>query len=176
MNALKAIPTYHHLQPAVVTNVLEQSAQVSLKNGDSVTILWDGMSWAREYLSDQKQGVPAPKTAAEILKIGDVIWTTNLRDSYQLSQLPRASSALVAMNPDNGAIQAVVGGFSFKQSQFNRVTQAKRQVGSNIKPFIYSAALENDFTLASLVNDAPINQWDKNIRLYLATKEFSADL
>ena len=65
------------------------------------------------------------------------------------------------MNPDNGAIQAVVGGFSFKQSQFNRVTQAKRQVGSNIKPFIYSAALENDFTLASLVNDAPINQWDK---------------
>lgn len=159
-NALKAIPTYNHLQPAVVTNVLEQSAQVSLKNGDSVTILWDGMSWAREYLSDQKQGVP-PKTAAEILKIGDVIWTTNLRDSYQLSQLPRASSALVAMNPDNGAIQAVVGGFSFKQSQFNRVTQAKRQVGSNIKPFIYSAALENDFTLASLVNDAPINQWDK---------------
>ncbi|MCH2058934.1 MAG: PBP1A family penicillin-binding protein [Thalassotalea sp.] len=159
-NALKAISTYHHLQPAVVTNVLEQSAQVSLKNGDSVTILWDGMSWAREYLSDQKQGVP-PKIAAEILKIGDVIWTTNLRDSYQLSQLPRASSALVAMNPDNGAIQAVVGGFSFKQSQFNRVTQAKRQVGSNIKPFIYSAALENDFTLASLVNDAPINQWDK---------------
>ncbi len=157
---LKAIPTYHHLQPAVVTNVMEQSAQVTLKGGDSVTILWDGMSWAREYLSDQKQGVP-PKSATEVLKVGDVIWTTNLRDSYQLSQLPRASSALVAMNPDNGAIQAVVGGFSFKQSQFNRVTQAKRQVGSNIKPFIYSAALENEFTLASLVNDAPINQWDK---------------
>jgi penicillin-binding protein 1A len=82
-------------------------------------------------------------------------------NTYRLGQLPTASAAIVSLSPSDGAIKAAVGGFSFKQSQFNRVTQAKRQVGSNIKPFIYSAALEHGFTLASLVNDAPINQWDK---------------
>ena len=88
--------------------------------------------------------------------------TTENLPQYRLSQLPQASAALVALSPDNGAIKASVGGFSFKQSQYNRVTQAKRQVGSNIKPFIYSAALERGFTLASLINDAPINQWDRS--------------
>ena len=82
--------------------------------------------------------------------------------NYRLGQLPTASAAIVSLSPDDGAIKAAVGGFSFTQSQFNRVTQAKRQVGSNIKPFIYSAALEHGFTLASLVNDAPINQWDRS--------------
>lgn len=157
---LSTIPNYQHLVPAVITHVDERSASATLKTGEVVTIPWDGMSWAREFISDQKQGTE-PKVASDILKFGDVIWTTNEQGVYHLSQLPQASSALVALSPDDGAIQAVVGGFSFKQSQFNRVTQAKRQVGSNIKPFIYSAALENDYTLATLVNDAPINQWDQ---------------
>jgi penicillin-binding protein 1A len=78
---------------------------------------------------------------------------------WQLAQYPQASGAFVALDPKNGAAQAVVGGYSFYQSQFNRATQAKRQVGSNIKPFIYSAALENGYTLASVINDAPITQW-----------------
>ena len=83
-------------------------------------------------------------------------------NGYRLSQLPDVSSALISLNTDNGAIKAAVGGFSFAQSQFNRVTQAKRQVGSNIKPFIYSAALDNGYTLASIINDTPINQWDRS--------------
>jgi len=144
-----------------VIELYEKAATVALKGGQVVDIPWQGMSWAREYISDQKQG-DAPERALDILAIGDVIYVTQQNNEYQLSQLPQASGALVALNPDNGAIQAVVGGFSFKQSQFNRVTQAKRQVGSNIKPFIYSAALERDYTLATLVNDAPINQWDKS--------------
>ena len=117
------------------------------------------MSWAREFINDQKQG-PAPKFASDILSYGDVIFVEENNGSFLLSQLPEVSAALVSISPNNGAIQAAVGGFSFKQSQFNRVTQAKRQVCSNIKPFIYSAALDNGFTLATLVNDVPINQWD----------------
>ena len=159
--ALDQVAQYQSLLPAVVTLVNEQSVYIALNNEKIASIEWDGLSWAREYISDSKQA-PAPKTASEILSVGDVIYVKAQRDgSYKLSQLPEASAALVAMSPDNGAIKAAIGGFSFKQSQFNRVTQAKRQVGSNIKPFIYSAALENGFTLASLINDAPINHWDR---------------
>ncbi len=158
--ALSVIKSYQQLMPAVVTSIEELSVTVTLRDTTTQTIPWIGLSWAREYINDDKQGTP-PKTASDILQYGDIIYIKQQADgTYALSQLPQASSAFVALNPDNGAIQAAVGGFSFKQSQFNRVTQAKRQVGSNIKPFIYSAALDSDFTLGSLVNDAPINKWD----------------
>ena len=160
-DALKPIKDVKHLMPAVVTQVLEQSVQITLRDLQQANIEWTGLNWAREFISDQKQGVE-PKLASDILKVGDVIWVTKREAGYRLSQLPQASAALVAISPDNGAVQAVVGGFSFRQSQFNRVTQAKRQVGSNIKPFIYSAALEHNHTLATLVNDAPITQWDRS--------------
>ena len=160
--ALSLQSNYQMLTPAVVTNVLDKSVTLQLRNKIPATINWQGLSWARPYINDQKQGRP-PKKADDILKFGDVILVTKMPDNnYRLAQLPTASAAIVSLSPDNGAIKAAVGGFSFKHSEFNRVTQAKRQVGSNIKPFIYSAALENDFTLASLVNDAPINQWDKS--------------
>ncbi|WP_281559852.1 penicillin-binding protein 1A [Thalassomonas sp. RHCl1] len=156
------IEGYQSLIPAIVTEVSEQSVAITLKDEQQAIIDWPGLSWAREFISDQKQG-PAPETAADILNYGDVIWVVKQADnSYVLSQIPQVSGALVSISPDDGAIKAAVGGFSFKQSQFNRVTQAKRQVGSNIKPFIYSAALENGFTLASIINDAPINQWDRS--------------
>jgi penicillin-binding protein 1A len=159
--ALKNTTAYQSLVPAVVVDVEGQFANIILKNNVKGTIHWAGMSWAREFIHDNKQG-PAPETAEQIINYGDVILVKALADgSYQLSQLPTVSGALVALSPDNGAIQAAVGGYSFKQSQFNRVTQAERQVGSNIKPFLYSAALDNNFTLATLVNDAPINQWDR---------------
>ncbi|MEW6991886.1 penicillin-binding protein 1A [Colwelliaceae bacterium 6441] len=159
--ALKNIESYPPLIPAVVTKVNEQSIEISLQNNEVVEIDWSGLSWAREYINDDKQG-DAPTSAHEIVSYTDIIYVTENNGQYSLSQLPLASSALVSLSPDNGAIKAVIGGFSYKQSQFNRATQAKRQVGSNIKPFVYSAALENDFTLATLVNDAPINEWDKS--------------
>ncbi len=169
VHALSKIKTYQTLIPAVVTGINEQSANIKLFNTDKNSgivlregeISWQGMSWAREFINDEKQG-PPPKLASEILNYGDAIFVIKTEQGFKLSQLPQASSALVSLSPDNGAIKAAVGGFSFKQSQFNRVTQAQRQVGSNIKPFIYSAALDNGFTLASLVNDAPINQWDRS--------------
>lgn len=160
--ALNNVIHYQMLVPAVVTQVNEKSVNITLRNNDESVISWAGMAWARPYINDQKQG-PVPKIASEIFRYGDVILVNQISaGEYHLSQFPIASAAIVSLSPDNGAIKAAVGGFSFKQSQFNRVTQAKRQVGSNIKPFIYSAALENGFTLASLINDAPINQWDKS--------------
>lgn len=153
--------SYQSLIPAVVTTINEQDIEITLNNNQLGNIDWQGLAWAREYINDDKQG-DEPLFAQDIVSYGDVIYVIKIDDKYQLSQLPKASAALVSLSPDNGAIKAVVGGFSFLQSQFNRVTQAKRQVGSNIKPFVYSAALDSNFTLASLVNDVPINQWDKS--------------
>lgn len=160
--ALASVHSYQALVPAVVTKVDELEVSITLRNNKKATIPWRGMAWARPFINDQKQGIP-PKNAHEIFHYGDVILVSALADNeYRLSQLPVASAAMISISPDDGAIKAAVGGFSYKQSQFNRVTQAKRQVGSNIKPFIYSAALEQGFTLASLINDAPINQWDRS--------------
>ena len=151
------------LLTAAVLSVGEQTATVLLKSGEQVTLDWDNLKWARKYITRYRQGFP-PKTAADILNPGEQIWLRKNDDgSYLLSQLPEASSALVSLDPNDGRIKAIVGGYSFEQSQYNRAVQAKRQVGSNIKPFIYSAALNNGYTLASILNDAPINQWDKSL-------------
>lgn len=148
----------HH---AVVLSVSEQSVTAILVDNTQITLDWEGLKWARSFINDERQGT-APKTAFSILAPGMHIMVRRLDKSWRLSQIPQASSAIVALDPNNGAVRALVGGYSFSQSQFNRVTQAKRQVGSNIKPFIYSAALEHDYTLASIMNDAPIHQWDNN--------------
>lgn len=150
------------LTAAVVLAVQEQSVTILTSRGEEQQILWDGLKWARKYISATRQGA-APKTAGEILTAGAKIWVrTGANGENMLAQIPDASSALVSINPKTGRIKAVVGGFSFQQSQYNRAVQANRQIGSNIKPFIYSAALEHGYTLASVINDAPINHWDKS--------------
>ncbi|NOI98024.1 PBP1A family penicillin-binding protein [Vibrio sp. T3Y01] len=180
---LKSQPTYGDLVPAVVTAVDSKSAQVWVKNQGEGTIEWQGMNWARKFLTDDRQG-PAPSQAKEILAVGEQVWVrhdaitgdevseeateesvTAESDTpvvWRLSQVPNANTAFVAMNPNNGAVLSMVGGFNFVHNKFNRATQSIRQVGSGIKPFIYSAAIEKGLTLASLINDAPINQWDKS--------------
>ena len=159
---LKEFRGYQKLEPAIVTEVIEQSATIRLRTGDFGIIQWPGMKWARRFISDSRQGT-APKTASEIMKPGDVIMVEQLDGHfYKLSQIPNASAAFVALSPKDGAIQALVGGFSFSLSKFNRAAQAKRQLGSNIKPFIYSSAFANGFTLASLIADSPINHWDRS--------------
>jgi penicillin-binding protein 1A len=146
--------------PAVVLSVNEQSALVLTAFNQEVELSWPGIAWARPYINDQRQG-PHPQTATDVVAPGDVVYVRETSEiGWSLSQIPEVSGAFVALDPNTGAVQAIVGGYSFDQSQFNRATQAKRQVGSNIKPFIYSAALENGYTLASVINDAPINQWD----------------
>lgn len=149
------------LQVAVVTQVSEKSMMVYQRNGEYRYIDWDGIMWARPYISDAEQG-PDPEVVTDVVQEGAMVWIRYNEDTdlWQLAQLPQVSGAFVAVDPMNGAVRAVVGGYSFYESQFNRATQAKRQVGSNIKPFVYSAALEHGYTLASVINDAPINQWD----------------
>ncbi|RLV59363.1 PBP1A family penicillin-binding protein [Parashewanella curva] len=159
VSTLKKTAPVVSLHPAVVLQVEEKQATVLALDGNPITLNWDGLKWARSYISDSKQG-PAPKTAYEVLHAGQQIWIRQHNEQWQLSQVPKVSSAMVSLNPHDGAIEALVGGFSFGKSQYNRVTQAQRQLGSNIKPFIYTAALEKGYTLATLINNAPINEPD----------------
>ncbi|MBF0470371.1 MAG: penicillin-binding protein 1A [Gammaproteobacteria bacterium] len=153
------------LLPGVVLGFDESGKEttVGLLGGEVVTLPWAGVSWARRYISVNRRGA-APTTAQELLQPGEVIrlyprqveGEEGMTIRYELAQIPQVSGALISLNPDDGATLALVGGFNFYQSKFNRVTQARRQPGSNLKPFIYSAALENGFTTASLINDAPV--------------------
>jgi len=154
---LAQIPEVGDLVPAVVTEVGEQSFTVLSRHGEAITLGWEqGLSTARRYL-DNNQRAATPTKASDIAQPGQVIYLwQDPEGTWQLRQVPRAQAALVAMRPDNGAIIALSGGFDFRQSKFNRATQAARQPGSNFKPFIYSAALEHGFTAASIINDAPL--------------------
>lgn len=159
VSSLKALPTYGPFQAAAVTAVQDKSANVVLADGQSITLSWDGIKWARPFISDTRQGA-SPKNARDVLKTGQQIWVRKVNDQWWLGQIPDVNSALISLNPENGAVKAIVGGFSFNQSKFNLVTQATRQIGSNIKPFIYAAALDKGLSLATILNDAPITRWD----------------
>lgn len=143
------------LRPAVVLQVDATSATVHVLGRGEARIGWDGLSWARKA---QRSGVgPEPRRASDVVKRGDVVHVvTDSRGAAQLAQQPRAQAALVALDPVDGRVVALVGGFDFHGNQYNRATQANRQPGSSFKPFLYSAALENGFTPASTWMDAPI--------------------
>lgn len=142
------------LVPALVLDVKEDSVKASLSSGETITIPFSGMAWAREV---KRRGLgPNPQTPSDVLKIGDVIYAQPSDTTWLLGQYPEASAALVSLQPDDGSILALVGGYDFNASNFNRATQAMRQPGSNFKPFVYAAALENGFNAATIINDAPI--------------------
>lgn len=157
MGKLKEIPTYADLTPAAIVEIGEQNVTALRKDGKLIQLGWDqGLSSARRYLSVNSRG-PKPKSASDILKLGDIIRLAE--DSEGVSrvvQIPEAQGALASLNPRNGSILALVGGIDFNYNNFNRAIQAKRQPGSNFKPFIYTAALEQGYTAASIINDAPI--------------------
>jgi penicillin-binding protein 1A len=154
--ALNDVPEIGDLHPAVVVSVAPQSARVYIRSTGFAQIDWDGLSWAHRRVSDTRVG-PAPKHAEDVLQRGDVVYVvTNHQGVAALAQLPEAQGALVALDPNDAAIVALVGGFDYFDNKFNRVTQARRQPGSGFKPFLYSAALENGFTPATIVMDAPI--------------------
>ncbi len=153
---LSAYPSIGDLFPALVVEIREQSISAYITGIGIIDIEWAGLQWARKYITENRRG-GRPKTAEEIVQTGDIIRIIEDEEGqWRLSQIPAVEGALVSLDPDNGATLALVGGFDFQRSKFNRVTQAYRQPGSNFKPFIYSAALENGYTAASLINDAPI--------------------
>lgn len=178
IEALQQIPSYGSLEPAAVIHIEEKSITALLANGKSATILWEnGLNRAGAYVNENFFS-PHPKSAKDIVKLGDVIRihpivkeqenssvdeTEEEITEWQFSQAPKIQGALTALNPNNGAIKTIVGGFDFNQTSFNRATQAKRLPGSNFKPFIYSIGLEHGLTAATIFNDAPIVIEDKQL-------------
>ncbi|MEX0444742.1 peptidoglycan glycosyltransferase/peptidoglycan DD-transpeptidase MrcA [Xenorhabdus sp. SGI246] len=159
INKLKTLQKYDPLLPAVVTKSNATQAEAMLTDGSKVELTMAGVRWARRFKTDNLQG-PVPQSVNEVIRAGEQIWVRKVNNIWWLAQLPEVNAALVSINPMNGAIEALVGGFNFELSKFNRVTQSLRQVGSNIKPFLYTAAMDKGLTLASLLNDAPISRWD----------------
>ncbi|OTP81282.1 penicillin-binding protein 1A [Gilliamella apicola] len=154
-NTLKKYSCYSGMCPGVVTQSSDVEANVVLTDKSKIVIAFQDMKWARPFISDTKQG-SFPKKVSDTLKPGQLIWVKKINDKWALAQIPAVNAALVSLDSDNGAIKAIVGGYDFYLSKFNRATQALRQLGSNIKPFIYTATLEKGLTMATLLNDAPI--------------------
>lgn len=144
------------LTPALVTEAGKEHAQLYLSDGQAVVLNKAAVEWARPYQSENSRGA-TPKTVEAVLKAGDVVRVARGdEENWTLSQLPSAQAALVSLDPEDGAIRALVGGFSFGRSKFNRATQSARQPGSSFKPFLYAAAFEHGFTPSSILNDAPL--------------------
>jgi len=140
--------------PGLVTEVEENLALVYLLDGQTVAL--ELQDWMAPFISRDRIG-NKPKALTEVLAAGDIVRTRmNDEGQWVLGQVPEVEGALVSIDPRNGWIRALVGGYDFSRSKFNRVIQSKRQPGSSFKPFVYSAALERGFTTASLINDAPI--------------------
>jgi len=144
------------LAPGLVTEADEDIALVYQPDGQTIALTLTDMQWARKFISRDRVGFE-PKNVGEVLKTGDII-RTRLRDGgkHELAQLPETEALLVSLSPKDGSIKALVGGYDYTRSKFNRVVQSRRQPGSGFKPFIYSAALAKGKTTASIVNDAPI--------------------
>ena len=155
---LRSFPSSQSSRSALVVEVGQKSAIVRLADNTKVTLAWEGIKWAKKFISTNSVGAE-PSSARSVLSVGDVVYVIYDEaqpETAKLSQLPEVSGALVTLNPHTGAILSMVGGFDFYLSKFNRAVQAQRQLGSNIKPFIYAAALEEGLTPASLVSGAPI--------------------
>ncbi len=160
LDILAKTPTVADQYPAFVTNVGEQSITALMGDGHEIRLEWDGIKWAKPYINASAWGA-TPHSAKEVTTVGDLIRVTrNGTGQWQLGQVPAVNGGMVSLNPHNGAIMALVGGYDFNISAFNRITQAKRQPGSNFKPFLYTAALEHGYTAATLINDAPLARSD----------------
>ena len=154
--ALDEYPTYGELDVAVVVATTNSSAQLRFESGREHTLNLEAVEWARERLSIDRRGDEVT-AVNQVLQVGDVVSVAYADDGSPLFvENPQVEGAFVAMTPGTGAITALVGGFDFDRSKFNRVTQARRQPGSTFKPFIYSAALEKGNTAATIYNDAPV--------------------
>jgi penicillin-binding protein 1A len=144
------------MQPGLVISSDADHASVYLSSHESARLDLDAVKWARPHISDSRVGA-APTRVDAVLKRGDVIrLARDEKGNWQLAQIPAVQGGLVSLNPEDGAIEALVGGFNFNRSKFNRAVMAARQPGSSFKPYLYSAAFDRGFTPASIVNDAPL--------------------
>ena len=172
---------YESIDLALVTVIDDANKQVGLlyPNGSEKVLTWEGMSWARAFKTDRSQGA-LPTYPSEFLLPGDIVFTfinyvdrkatknqpARTDEVITLTQLPDVESALIALDPRNGAVRAMAGGFDYEKSKFNRTTQLLRQTGSNFKPFIYSSAIAYGISTNSVIPDVPIKTWDVGSRTW----------
>lgn len=147
---LREFTTYNQFVPALVTHIAPNALSVVTKSGLRLTLQDNAITLVKNHMLPKQAG---PTT----LTLGAVIRVYRLNDAWTVVQLPQVESAMIAINPETGGVNALVGGFSFQRNKYNHVTQARRQPGSSFKPFIYSAALEKGYTPASIFDDAPIS-------------------
>ena len=143
--------------PGIVLNT-DKELKVLVKNGDIVSVPWsERMEWARPFINENRRGAK-PKTYKDLLIFGDLVWIQKeaVTSQLYLTQIPDLQGSLVSINPNNGSIKALVGGYDFFLSKFNRAEQSSPLLGSNFKPFLYASAFAEGYTASSLINDAPI--------------------
>lgn len=145
---LEETERYGGLEPAIVLALSAKSLRLHTLHGE-VEISEQGLGLIKKQLSEKSPDKP-------VLKLGSLVRIYQAEKGWRLVQLPEVESALIALDPQTGAVRAMVGGFDFNRNKFNHATQAWRQPGSSFKPFIYSAALEKGFTPATMIDDAPV--------------------
>lgn len=156
LNALHRVASINGLQAAIVISVTNEAITALLVDNQMIFIPWQGVAWTLPQL-DITHLNPPPDALKNKIHVGDIIRVQlTANNTWELSQIPKVQGALVALNPQTGAITALVGGFDYNLSKFNRAIQAERQPGSGFKPFIYAAALAKGYTLANVFNDAPL--------------------
>ena len=156
-NLLNNLTTTDNKFPVLVLSVEDNLVVIS---GDRtvVQLAWtSNLGWARHYINEDQRG-PRPKSYSELLQEGDLVWLEQdkIKSSLSLTQIPEVQGSIVAMDPNNGEVKALVGGYDFFLSKYNRATQSSPLLGSNYKPFLYASALDAGLTASSLINDAPI--------------------
>jgi penicillin-binding protein 1A len=148
-------PNVVDYEAAIVLDVEPQSARVFFADRGEQTIPFEAVSWAAPFINDDAVGT-RPTSMQEVLKRGDIVrFRRDAAGNWRLAQIPEVEGAFASVDPLDGSLVALSGGFDFFLSNYNRATQAKRQPGSAFKPFVYSAALQNGFTVATIVNDSP---------------------
>lgn len=157
--SLHAIPTINTLKPAVILSVKQDAATALLGDGKIITLSWDNIKWAKAYNQNKASDFLAPGFVVRVRPI----YNAEGLESWRLAQVPKIQGALVALNPQDGSLLALTGGYNYRLSKFNRATQAERQPGSAFKPFIYSAALSKGYSAATIINDAPIVVHDYSV-------------
>ena len=161
------------LEPGLVIEAEDDIALVFLRNGQTIALALADMKWAAPFIDRDRKG-RAPEKVTDIMAPGDIVRARLHNDGqWRLGQLPEVEAALVSLDPQSGDIVALVGGYDFARSKYNRVTQGRRQPGSSFKPFVYSAALEKGATVATLINDAPIVFEDAELERTWKPENFS---
>ena len=161
-DAIRDLEVSGGLEPAVVLDVTDTDAVVFSRAAQTVVLQLEDTTWARQYIDTDVQGA-VPESMRDVIAVGDLVRIRPVEEGWHLAQLPAVQGALVSLNPQDGAVRAMVGGFDFFANQYNHALQAARQPGSGFKPFLYATAINTEVTPASIFMDAPLVFEDANL-------------